>query len=425
MSEVARDKVPFDYDGGNFSFARVVFANLALMIVTLGIFRFWARTRERRFLWSHVSLGEDRLEYTGRGLELFLGFLIVLVVMFPVVVAYYLLSLAASDSIPVQIVLSLLNLIVAMFLMHLAIYRARRYRLSRTLWRGIRGTLGGSSLRYALTALAWLPLVILSLGLAAPYMRVALMDLEVNNMHLGDRPFAFDGRARDLFAYWIVPWLILLAVIAGYAWFMYLISQFNDTMGVDLSDPESGTIDSESIDMEAATAAGDRFSQAGLMLAVGGLLYIIAIGWYRVREFRYLAGRVSFEGMRFASDIGFGRVVWIYVSYLFVAAAVTMMAGVGITLLLFAVSGAPMDPDMLGAGLDEDLEALIPITIMVTILVVLQPLSRIMVFHRLARTVITSLALTGVQDFSQVTQALDSSPRLGEGLADAFDLGDF
>jgi len=59
------------------------------------------------------------------------------------------------------------------------------------------------------------------------------------------------------------------------------------------------------------------------------------------------------------------------------------------------------------------------------IAILLQTLSRVMVFHRLARAVVSSLAITGARDFSQVTQALDSSPRLGEGLADAFDLGDF
>jgi amino acid transporter len=52
-------------------------------------------------------------------------------------------------------------------------------------------------------------------------------------------------------------------------------------------------------------------------------------------------------------------------------------------------------------------------------------LNRVLIFHRMAHAVVTSLALTGTQDFSQVTRALDEAPKLGEGLADAFDLGDF
>ena len=75
--------------------------------------------------------------------------------------------------------------------------------------------------------------------------------------------------------------------------------------------------------------------------------------------------------------------------------------------------------------LDESARFLVIFGSMMTMAIVLQTLSRVMVFHRLARAVVASLAITGTQDFSQVTQALDSSPRLGEGLADAFDLGDF
>ena len=240
MSETTQDKMNFDYDGRTFSFAGLVFVNLILQILTLGIFRFWARTRERRFLWSHVSLGDDRLEYTGKGLELFLGFLIVMVVLIPIGAIFQGLSLAVGDSETGIIIVTVLYITGLMFLIHLAIYRTRRYRLSRTLWRGIRGTLTGSPVRYALVAMAWLPAVVLSLGLAAPFMRIALMNRELNNMHLGDRPFVFDGRARDLFAYWIVPWLTLLALIAGYAGMMYLIS---DATGVNPYDPDANPPD--------------------------------------------------------------------------------------------------------------------------------------------------------------------------------------
>ena len=432
MSEISEDRIYFDYDGGTLKFAGVVVANLVLQILTLGIFRFWARTRERRFLWSHVSLGEDRLEYTGRGLELFLGFIIAMIILFPVVGIYQVLLLAAGASIPGQIVVNLLYMTALIFLMHLAIYRARRYRLTRTLWRGIRGTLTGSPVRYALVALAWMPAVIFSLGLAAPFMRIALMNREVNNMHLGDRPFAFDGQARDLFAYWIVPWLTLLAVIAGYAWVIYLSFEVADAAGIDINNPEAAEPDLESMDTERVNNAGNQFSSAFTLLGIGAVLYMIAVAWYRVREFRYLTGRVSFEGMNFSSEIGLARVAWIYVSYLFTAAVVGLGLLVGLMMVALIASGVPLDPDMVGIGfgeimseLDENAQFFVIFGTMMTLTILLQTLGRVMVFHRLARAVVGSLALTGAQNFSQVTQALDTSPRLGEGLADAFDLGDF
>lgn len=429
MSETTQDKMYFDYDGGTFSFAGLVFVNLILQILTLGIFRFWARTRERRFLWSHVSLGEDRLEYTGRGLELFLGFLIVMIVLIPIGAIFQGLSLAVGDYGPGIFIVVLLNITVLMFLIHLAIYRTRRYRLSRTLWRGIRGTLTGSPVRYALVALAWLPAVVLSLGLAAPFMRVALLNRELNSMHLGDRPFVFDGRARDLFAYWIVPWLTLLAVIAGYAGMMYFVF---DATGVNPYDPDANPPDPETMDGEKMAEAGPEIIAAASLFGIGGVLYLIAIAWYRVREFRYLTSRVSFEGMKFSSEIGLGRVAWIYISFVISAVIVGLAAMAGIMFLVFFLNSIPLDPDVLGTGPDnvfgeisENAQFAITFGAVMIFAILLPTLGRVMVFHRLARAVVNSLSITGTRNFARVAQALDSSPRLGEGLADAFDLGDF
>lgn len=432
MSETTEERMFFDYDGSGLRFAGIVFVNLLLQILTLGIFRFWARTRERRFLWSHVSLGEDRLEYTGKGLELFLGFLIAMVILFPLGAVFQALSILSQESFAATMLVVLANMVVIIFLIHVAIYRARRYRLTRTLWRGIRGTLAGSSFRYGLVALAWLPVVAVSLGLAAPFMRISLMRREISNMHLGDRNFNFDGHAKDLFAYWIVPWLTLLVLIAGYAWLIYLSFEVIDAANIDINNPEPSEPDFENMDHERVENAGNQFSSAAMLLGVGAILYMITLGWYRVREFRYMAGRVTFETMRFSSQLGLGRVVWIYVSYIITAAIVALATVTGLMIIALLANGIPLDPDMVGIGmaeimgeLDEDSRFFVILGTVLTVAIVLQPLSRVMVFHRLAHAVVTTLALTGTQDFSRVTQALDSSPRLGEGLADAFDLGDF
>ena len=45
-------------------------------LLTLGVYRFWARTRTRRYFWSAVNVEGHGFEYTGKGVEKFLGFLI-------------------------------------------------------------------------------------------------------------------------------------------------------------------------------------------------------------------------------------------------------------------------------------------------------------------------------------------------------------
>ncbi|MGD9809975.1 MAG: DUF898 family protein [Sphingobium sp.] len=67
----------FGFDGSWKEYAPIAFTNLLLTLVTLGIYRFWATTRTRRYLWSRTTFIDDRLEWTGTGKELFLGFVIV------------------------------------------------------------------------------------------------------------------------------------------------------------------------------------------------------------------------------------------------------------------------------------------------------------------------------------------------------------
>src|ERR1700722_1664932 len=62
--------------------------NYFLTLVTIGVYRFWAATKLRRYLWSNIEVAGDGLEYTGTGRELFLGFLVAMAVLLPLSIAY-------------------------------------------------------------------------------------------------------------------------------------------------------------------------------------------------------------------------------------------------------------------------------------------------------------------------------------------------
>ncbi len=51
----------FRFHGTWQEFAGIAFPNLLLTIVTLGIYRFWATTREREYLWSKTDFIDERL----------------------------------------------------------------------------------------------------------------------------------------------------------------------------------------------------------------------------------------------------------------------------------------------------------------------------------------------------------------------------
>ncbi len=188
--------------------------NALLGILTLTIYRFWARTNTRRHIWSCVHINGQPLEYTGKGSELFKGALIVFGVLgVPILALVAAANIAYGPDHPaVGGIQTLIYLIVAL-LWGAAIFRARRYQLSRTLWRGIRGSLEGSAITYSLTYFGSLLAWGLSLGWSTPVMNVNLQEQLVGGMRFGSLPFSFKGRAGPLYPSYALCWFLTLGLI--------------------------------------------------------------------------------------------------------------------------------------------------------------------------------------------------------------------
>ncbi len=95
-----------------------------------------------------------------------------------------------------------------------AIYRARRYRLTRTVWRGVRFWMSGSGWAYAGWSLLWGIGTALTLGLLLPWREAALERYKMRHSYYGDLQGSFEGRGWEFFKRgW---WLWLLAPFSFY-----------------------------------------------------------------------------------------------------------------------------------------------------------------------------------------------------------------
>src|SRR5438309_1020914 len=88
--------MPVAFSGERADFFQLVERGAWLELVTLGFYRFWLATDIRRHLWSNTEIDGDAAEYTGRGKELLVGFLVALAILVPVYLAYFLAGLEAE-----------------------------------------------------------------------------------------------------------------------------------------------------------------------------------------------------------------------------------------------------------------------------------------------------------------------------------------
>jgi len=203
--------LPVAFSGGRKQFFHLVLRGAGLELITVGFYRFWLATDIRRHLWSNTLIDGDAAEYTGRARELLIGFLFALAIIVPVYLAYFLLSLEAERA---KAFLSFPLLAFFYLFGQFAIYRARRYRLTRTVWRGVRFWMSGSGWAYAAYAALWGLLVLLTLGLLLPWREAALERYKMRHSYYGDLQGSFEGQGWEFFKRgW---WLWLLAPFALY-----------------------------------------------------------------------------------------------------------------------------------------------------------------------------------------------------------------
>jgi uncharacterized membrane protein YjgN (DUF898 family) len=213
-ARIARNRKisPIVYDGQLGDLARLFFINLGLSLLTLGIYRFWGKTNIRRYLWSHIAFQDERLEYTGTGRELFLGFLKTgLFVAIMVAFNQFLPEMVMIDS-TIGIILSLFSLATFGVLYLAAQFAAQRYRLSRTQWCGIRGGMEGSAWAFAFKAGGLFIASAMLIGLLLPWWRMRLMDWRIRASRIGNFNLYLDP-ARAVCFWSFMLGLVLLGLI--------------------------------------------------------------------------------------------------------------------------------------------------------------------------------------------------------------------
>lgn len=253
---------PVRFTGAIAAFRRLIVRGALLQILSAGIYRFWLTTDARRFLWANTEIGGDSLEYTGTAMELFLGFLMAVALLVPVYVLLFLgtleLGMVSQLSSPAAFIF------LAVFGQY-AYYRARRYRLTRTVFRGIRFHQSGSAWSYALRSLTWWIAITCTAGIAYPWAQASLERYKLAHTHYGDLNGEFTASGRSLFLRGVALWLITLATFITY----FVVIGYFSRKGVLVAGPRRGT------NPQAAAAGAIIGALTLAVMAVGFVVYAL------------------------------------------------------------------------------------------------------------------------------------------------------
>jgi uncharacterized membrane protein YjgN (DUF898 family) len=369
----------------------LVLLNGLFEFLSLGLFRFWSRTRLRRFYWNHATIDGAPLEYDGRGGELLAGFLRALALL---LVPGALIFLGAIALAGLEVLLGpadLAFMLVLMPLIPVALFAARGYRLSRTHWRGIAFHQDGSAWRYALLWMYWLSISLFTLGFAVPWRNVEAHRYRVCHTLYGDLRFGFTGRGAGLIAAWVVPWLCGAGALGLTLW--AVLAQQGGAAGVPPHAEE---------------------------LAIGlALAFIVLFIRYRTVEFRYFVRHTTLGPVRFRSNLRSPAVVTLILPHLTVS---IILIALNVGLMIHLADTLLANPAL---AVTADV-ALYLVLLLASVLVLTMLVSlcyNLLVRYGLLRAVCASLQVENLPELIEAAPAHAPRPRRGEGFAESFDMG--
>lgn len=392
---------------------RILVRGAVLLMITLGIYRFWLATDTRRFLWANTEIDGESLEYSGTAIELLLGFLIAVVLLVPIYTIFFVTAFDLGDT---GSLLSSAAFLLLVMLTQFAIYRARDYRLTRTVFRGLRFHQTGSGWRYAVCAVLWWGLTLLTFGIAYPFARASLERFKMRHTFYGDLPGRFEASGFWLF------------VRGMPIWFFVIMPAFA-TIGALL------TIDWPAV-VDAAGRRGDdtlarmEASSPGFFAALGfaivsftvaATLALVLFPAFQALVLRWWASGIRFGDIDVLSRLRTGDVYRAYLRFVGYVAlfALIMLVGsivvLGVTGFMFGTSG-------------QSKSAEIAVTAMLVGIYVVSALGLSTIYQATAKLAIwkltaQSLELSDGSVLQRVRAAGEAASPLGEGLADALNVG--
>jgi uncharacterized membrane protein YjgN (DUF898 family) len=401
--------------GSRRAYWRLLIRGGILLMVTLGIYRFWLMTDVRRFLWANSEIDGETLEYSGTPFELLLGFLVAVAILIPIYAGFFLAALDLG-------VLGKLSGVIAFALLGVlgqyAVYRARRYRLTRTVFRGVRFHQTGSAWGYSLRACLWWLASGFTLGLAYPFQLAFLERYKMRNTFYGDLAGRFEGSGLALFLRGILMWIVVVAPIAVTAGAFMEVVDWKALADAAAAGGPDIVSHIEASNPALYSAIVFAMLMGGASLCFAALLYPA----YQALMLRWWLAGLRFGEIEIRTQLRTRQVYGAYMRFLWFAILFCILAAIvgSIGLLVFGLLAG----DPTGTGGEIAATGLLLVSY-VFVALGFSTVYRATVMLSLWQLGMESLQLSGLSALERVKATGRPSSALGEGLADALNVGGY
>ncbi len=403
--------------GDQNAYWRLLVRGSALLAVTLGIYRFWFATDVRRFLWSGTEISGETLEYSGTATELLIGFLIAIAVLVPLNLMLFVAALGLG---PVGQFASSLSFPILFFLGQFAIYRARRYRLTRTIYRGVRCHQEGSALRYAVCGCFWWIMIVFTLGLAYPFAVSRLERFKMRHTYYGNLQGRFEGSGWRLFFRGLLMWLAVIGPLA------FAVVYATVAVDWDAVTAASRTAKDGAAFLKALGAIPSASLGIGVAIGAVVLSLVMAAALYPVFQavvLRWWIGGLRLGALGVRSRLRTGTIYKAYLRFLGFGLLFSIATGIAIGIVLGGINAALIAVHQAQfAGVVSAAAGIVSyVAVMLGYSAIYQGTVKLTYWRHAWETI----TLDNVAVLDGVTAEGAPSSAVGEGLADALNVGSF
>jgi uncharacterized membrane protein YjgN (DUF898 family) len=301
---------PLEFRGNGWEYSKIYFVNLALSILTLGIYSAWAKVRNKRYFYGNTHLAESSFDYHASPIQILKGRLIV--------VGGFILYNVVVGVVPALSWLFFLLFIIALPWL---ILKATQFNMRNSSYRQIRfdflGEMGDLFVCYVLLPVA----SAFTLWLAYPFAVFKQKQYMADNSRFGQSRFSFSGSSKEFFSTYFTALMgvILLFVFLGFIFgdsAQHFVQGFKEGIAqqqVQQLAPAPAQLPADKPKPDPKVVAKVML---GIMAIYGALLFLglIVMTYINTRLTNYVFNNLKLDYVRFKVDIGFLRLLWIYLS---------------------------------------------------------------------------------------------------------------